>query len=109
MRHVLASPSVRAKIASLTASGFKSIDSTGIDLPFRQINVLIGPNGAGKSNLIQFFRMLNNMLAGPTGNLQGFVAEQGGASVLLHDGAKRTPQLSARLHFETQQGDNDYD
>ncbi len=59
--------------------------------------------------MIQFFRMLNNMLAGPTGNLQAFVAEQGGANVLLHDGAKRTPQLSAHLHFETQQGKNDYD
>ena len=85
------SPQVRTKLARLRLSGFKSIDSAGVDLPFGQINVLIGPNGAGKSNLIQFFRMLNNMLAGPTGNLQGFVAEQGGANILLHDGAKRTP------------------
>ncbi len=53
--------------------------------------------------------MLNNMLAGPTGNLQGFVAEQGGANALLHDGVRRTPQISASLQFETAQGDNEYD
>jgi predicted ATPase len=100
---------VRPKIAKLRLSGFKSISSEGVELSLEKVNVLIGPNGAGKSNLIQFFRMLNYMLAGPTGNLQGFVAEQGGANALLHDGARRTSQISACLQFETAKGENLYD
>ena len=44
--------------------------------------MLIGPNGAGKTNFISFFRMLSWALT-PPGNLQTYVAEQGGASTLL--------------------------
>ena len=42
--------------------GFKSIKTMDIEL--RPLNILIGANGAGKSNLISFFKMLNEMMAG---------------------------------------------
>ena len=43
-------------------NGFKSIKA--MDLELRPLNVLIGGNGAGKSNLVSFFKMLNEMMAG---------------------------------------------
>lgn len=70
-------------------------------------NVLIGPNGAGKSNLIGFLRMLRFMLASEQG-LPVFVAQAGGASSILHDGPKTTPQMEAHLEIRTEQGLNEY-
>ncbi|MEQ8753035.1 MAG: AAA family ATPase [Coleofasciculus sp. G1-WW12-02] len=43
-------------------NGFKSIKT--MDLELRSLNVLIGANGAGKSNLVSFFKLLNEMMAG---------------------------------------------
>lgn len=83
--------------------GFKSIRNMDIELT--QLNVLIGANGAGKSNLIGFFRLLNYIQSGA---LQQHIGEQGGANGLLHYGAKRTPQLSATINFETNSGFNRY-
>jgi predicted ATPase len=79
----------------ITLKGFKSIkELTGFKL--RQLNVLIGANGAGKSNLIAFFRLLNALVER---RLQPYVAKQGGASALLHNGAKVTERIQAELVF----------
>ncbi|MGA2274277.1 MAG: AAA family ATPase [Bryobacteraceae bacterium] len=87
------------RLASLTLRGFKTIrDLT--DFQPGQITMLIGPNGAGKSNLISFFRLLSRAFAGPDG-LVTHIAEQGGASALLHDGPSKTPELEAILRFDT--------
>jgi predicted ATPase len=94
------------RLASLTLRGFKTIrDLT--DFQPGQVTILIGPNGAGKSNFISFFRLLSWALT-PPGNLQTFVAEQGGASALLHDGPSKTREIEASLRFETDAGDNEY-
>jgi predicted ATPase len=70
-------------------------------------NVLIGPNGSGKSNLIGFLRMLRFMLASEQG-LPVFIAQAGGASAILHDGPKATPQIEAHLEIQTKRGINEY-
>jgi predicted ATPase len=75
--------------------GFRSIKE--MDLELRSLNVLIGANGSGKSNLISFFKMLNEMMAG---RLQQYIATTGRAQSLLHFGPKVTPQMEARLEFE---------
>jgi predicted ATPase len=67
-----------------------------MDLELRPLNVLIGANGAGKSNLVSFFKMLNEMMAG---HLQTFIATSGHAHSLLHFGPKVTPEIGARLEF----------
>jgi predicted ATPase len=83
--------------------GFKSIRS--MDLELRPLNVLIGSNGAGKSNLVSFFKMLNEMMAG---RLQQYIATSGRAQSLLHYGPKVTPQINARLEFEVDNGVDTY-
>ena len=77
--------------------GFKSIKT--MDLELRPLNILIGANGAGKSNLISFFKMLNEMMAG---RLQHYIATSGRAQSLLHFGPKITPQIEAQLKFEVE-------
>jgi predicted ATPase len=84
--------------------GFKSIKE--LDLEMRPLNILIGANGVGKSNLIAFFKMLNEMMAG---RLQQYIGISGGAQTLLHFGAKITPQIEAQLKFEVEQGKDLYD
>lgn len=84
--------------------GFKSIKA--MDLELRSLNVLIGANGAGKSNLISFFKMLNEMMAG---RLQQYIGTSGRAQSLLHFGPKVTPQIEARLEFEVDNGLDTYD
>jgi predicted ATPase len=79
----------------VTLNGFKSINA--MDLELRRLNVLIGANGAGKSNLVSFFKMLNEMMAG---RLQQFIGTTGRAQSLLYFGPKVTPQMEARLEFE---------
>lgn len=98
---------MEARLTNLKLRGFTSISE--MDLDFTDVNVLIGQNGAGKSNLIKFFRMLSFMLSSPVGNLQSFVANNGWASALLHDGPKRTLQIEAALTLETDQGVNEYE
>jgi predicted ATPase len=95
-----------AKLSRLEIHGFKSIRHLpGMDLA--NLNVLIGANGTGKSNFISFFRMLSWITAQP-GNMQMFVQRYGGANAHLHKGAGVTPQMEARLTFETDAGTNDY-
>jgi predicted ATPase len=84
-------------------NGFKSIKT--MDLELRPLNVLIGANGAGKSNLVSFFKLLNEMMAG---RLQQYIATSGRAQSLLHFGPKITPQIEAQLEFEVDNGMDTY-
>ncbi|MEZ4631736.1 MAG: AAA family ATPase [Deinococcales bacterium] len=79
--------------------GYKSIVSSG--LPLTDLNILIGANGAGKSNFISAFQLFNHLVQE---NLQTFVAQQGGASRLLHFGRKTTEHITFKLSF----GQNGY-
>ncbi len=97
---------MRPRLANITLRGFKTIrDLT--DFEPASLTVLIGPNGAGKSNFISFFRLLSWALV-PPGQLQVYVAEQGGASALLHQGASLTHQVEATLTLNTDAGRNEY-
>jgi predicted ATPase len=87
----------------MVLKGFKSIKA--MDLEMRPLNVLIGANGAGKSNLVSFFKMLNEMMAG---RLQQYIATSGRAQSLLHSGPKVTPQIEASLEFEFEEGVGTY-
>lgn len=82
-------------LGSLTLRGYKSIADLN-EFEFRPLNVLIGANGAGKSNFLSFFELLRAVIEG---RLATYVASQGGASSILHYGAKRTPVLSFDLDF----------
>ncbi len=92
-----------AMLRRVVLNGFKSIRA--MELELRPLNVLIGANGAGKSNLVSFFKMLNEMMAG---RLQQYIAGAGRAHSILHFGPKTTPQMEATLEFETEQGVNTY-
>jgi predicted ATPase len=83
--------------------GFKSIKA--MDLELRSLNVLIGANGAGKSNLVSFFKMVNEMMAG---RLQQYIGTSGRAQSLLHFGPKVTSQIEAQLEFEVDNGVDTY-
>lgn len=50
------------KLMRIEIKGFRSIKEMTLEL--RPLNVLIGANGAGKSNLIAFFKMVNELMAG---------------------------------------------
>lgn len=92
-----------AMLRRLEVKGFKSIKAMALDL--RPLNVLIGANGAGKSNLISFFKMLNEMMAG---RLQQFLAASGRAHSILHYGPKATPEMEARLEVQAGNGTHTY-
>ncbi len=84
-------------LTHLDLSGFTSIRQlAGLEL--RPLNVLLGANGAGKSNLIACFKLVHWMLSAP-GTLQLYLGTVGGANILLHDGARVTPQITAELTF----------
>ena len=91
------------KLRRIELHGFKSIKDMDIEL--RDLNVLIGANGAGKSNLISFFKMLNEMMAG---RLQLYIGTSGRAQSLLHFGPKTTPQMEAKLEFQWGEGVGTY-
>jgi predicted ATPase len=76
-----------------------------MDIELRDLNVLIGANGVGKSNLVSFFKMLNEMMAG---RLQEYIGASGRAQSLLHFGPKVTPQIQAQLEFEAFNGRDTY-
>lgn len=83
--------------------GFKSIKT--MDLELRPLNVLIGANGAGKSNLVSFFKLLNEMMAG---RLQQYIGTAGRAQSILYFGPKVTPQMEAQLEFDVDNGMDTY-
>ena len=88
-----------SKLNSITIRGYRSLKEATLELC--PLNVLIGANGAGKSNLISFFKMLNELMAG---RLQQYVASTGRATSCLYFGPKVTPHLEAELEFETDSG-----
>ncbi len=95
-----------SNLHTITIQGYKSIkDLESFEL--RRLNVLIGANGAGKSNLISFFKLLNNMTFA-SDNLQRFIGIEGGGNAILHDGAATTPQIVAKLDFQSERGSNEY-
>lgn len=87
-------------IRKITIRGYKSIRSLE-DLALDNLNVLVGANGAGKSNFISFFRLLARLMAG---ELNYYVAKNGGPDTFLHHGRKRTPRMEAEMYF----GNNGY-
>ena len=94
----------RSKLKNIQLKGFKSIKDLNLEL--RPVNVLIGANGAGKSNLVGFFKMINEMMAG---RLQQYVAGAGRSQSILHFGPRVTPLLEARLEFEVYNGIDTYE
>lgn len=80
---------------TLTIKGFKSIREL-VDFELHHLNVVVGGNGAGKSNLISFFRMLRALV---DGNLNRYVTTNGGASDILYNGRKATPQMEFGMKF----------
>ncbi|MEZ4868283.1 MAG: AAA family ATPase [Caldilineaceae bacterium] len=80
--------------------GFKSI-RTLTDFELQPLNIFIGANGAGKSNLLDFFRLLRNIV---DGNLNDYIRNSGGISDLLFNGRKVTP----RMEFEARFGPRGY-
>jgi predicted ATPase len=94
---------VALRFEKLHLAGWKSIREAAVE--FNPLNVLIGANGSGKSNLIGFFKLLNEMIAG---RLQVHVAQSGDAESLLHLGVKQTKQIQAELVFTTEAGRNRY-
>ena len=97
---------MRNRLDKITLKGFKTIKSLENFEP-GPLTVLIGPNGAGKSNFISFFRMMSWAL-GDKDNLPFYVGQQGGASVLLHDGPARTREIEAEITIRTDAGENQY-
>ncbi|MDR1053383.1 MAG: AAA family ATPase [Planctomycetaceae bacterium] len=88
------------KLEKLTIRGFKSIKELN-NFELRNINILIGDNGTGKSNFIEFLRMLNEMMKG---NLQQFIAKNGGADGFLFN----SPSVTQQIHSELKFGDYGY-
>ncbi|MCY4387324.1 MAG: AAA family ATPase [Desulfurellaceae bacterium] len=91
------------QLKSIRIAGFRSIKD--MKLALRPLNILIGANGAGKSNLIAFFKLLNELMAG---RLRQYIGETGRASANLHFGPKITPQLEAEMAFEVDNGTATY-
>lgn len=91
------------KLKKIEIKGFRSIKEVTLDV--KPLNVLIGANGAGKSNLISFFKMMNELMAG---RLQEYLAATGRATSNLHFGPKVTPQMEASLEFEVDNGTDTY-
>ena len=87
------------RLNSIAIRGYRSIEDMHLEL--RPLNVLIGANGAGKSNLISFFKMMNEMMAG---HLQRYVASTGHATSNLYFGPKVTSRIEADLEFRTTDG-----
>ena len=91
------------RLKNVIVKGFRSIKEMNLELG--PINVCIGANGAGKSNLIEFFKMINELTAG---RLQQYIATTGRATANLHFGPQVTPQLEAELTFEADQSRDSY-
>ena len=92
-----------SRLKKVTIKGFRSIKEVTLEL--RPLNILIGANGAGKSNLIAFFKLVNELMAG---RLQQYIGATGRATANLYFGPKVTPQLEAELIFEVDNGIDTY-
>ncbi len=80
----------------LTIKGFKSIRKLK-DFELNDLNIFIGGNGAGKSNLVEFFRLLRNII---DGNLNTYIHLSGGISDFLFNGRKKTKKLEFETRFD---------
>ena len=98
---------MKNRLESIDLKGFKTIRELDSFRP-GPLTVLIGPNGAGKSNFISLFGMLNEMLIDPF-YFQVYIAQQGGASRLLHDGPTVTHEIEAQLTIVSNSGKNQYE
>ena len=92
-----------ASLKRIQIKGFRSIKEMTLEL--RPLNVLIGTNGAEKSNLIAFFKLVNELMAG---RLQQHIGTTGRATANLHFGPRMTPQLEAKMEFEVENGTDTY-
>ena len=92
-----------SRLKNVTIKGFRSIKEVTLEL--RPLNILIGANGAGKSNLIAFFKLVNELMAG---RLQQYIGATGRATANLYFGPKITPQLEAELVFKVENGTDSY-
>lgn len=81
-------------IERVAVAGFGSLRV--VELEPGRLTVLIGANGSGKSNVLRALGMVPLMRAG---SLRTFVAEAGGASMVLHYGPSRTQALTFELDF----------
>lgn len=93
-----------SKLKSIQIRGYRSIKD--MTLEFSALNVLIGANGVGKSNLISFFKMMNELMAG---RLQQYIAATGRSTANLHFGPKVTLRIEAKLDFEVDNGTDSYE
>jgi len=82
-------------LRKLTIHGFKSIKSLE-NFELTDLNVFIGGNGAGKSNLIDFFRLLREII---DGNLNEYIRDGGGISDFLFNGRKVTSEMKFTMYF----------
>lgn len=82
-------------LRKLTIQGFKSIKALE-DFALSDLNVFIGGNGAGKSNLIDFFRLLREII---DGKLNEYIRDGGGISDFLFNGRKMTSEMKFTMHF----------
>ncbi len=79
----------------LTIKGFKSIRELK-DFELNNLNILVGANGVGKSNLIEFFRLLRNIV---DGNLDEYIRMGGGIGDFLFNGRKATRDMEFETRF----------
>lgn len=94
------------KLTQIDLKGFKSIDGeVGQSISLGDVNILLGANGSGKSNLVSFFKMLHYM---STGKLQTYVGKYG-VNQLLFYGNKKTESIYFRLHFSSQETNDNYE
>jgi len=84
----------------LTIKGFKSIRELK-DFELTNLNIFIGGNGSGKSCLIEFFRLLRNII---DGRLNDYIRSGGGISDFLFNGRK----VTSEQEFETRFGVRGY-
>ena len=97
---------MRNRLDTINLSNFKTVCNLEGFKP-GALTVLIGPNGAGKSNFISFFDMMSRTLADESA-FPNYVAEQGGASKILHDGPSTTNAIGAIIELTTPNGKNHY-
>ena len=76
-----------SKLDPVTIRGYRSVRDATPKL--RPVNVSIGANGAGKSNLVAFFKMMNELMAG---RLQQHVGSTGRATSNPYFGPRTTPR-----------------
>jgi len=87
---------MKAPLDKITIQGFKSIRSLK-EFPLNPgLNIFIGANGAGKSNFVEFFRLMEKMALK---DLNGYVAQFGGADTFFFQGSEVTEVINVELRF----------